>query len=500
MTMNQEPQNRANTRRSRQAKRKKSKVTWYYWLVVFALLVSCVGSYAVYTHLTNPDNTAKKTTENKTNDDFKQKEDDLLASIREKQKTEGIDSNESIQKQGKVEIITYLPKSDELKSELATIEENMNQKINTIEQTKKEAETKIVAQIKKGYSSDTVTEYQPVVDTYVWNNNDWIEEKGTLDSGIAMNNQTNKLVSLHDLFDDNEANLLAVRQVIQQKILSDHPNDDAVLDQVLAIPNLTLDDTPFTYQSDAITLTLPETIADKKEVTVPYNDIVGFINTDFIDKSKLSTEVPQALDPNQKYISLTFDDGPNPATTPRLLDILKEKGVTATFFMLGQNVSQNEELAKRVYDEGHEVASHSFSHPNLTTLDAATISDQVNNTDKAIYNATGTLPTDFRPPYGAVNKDVAEIIGKPIIQWSVDSQDWQSHNKNAIVKRVDDTAYNDSIILMHDIYPETIDAVPIVIDHLRAAGYEIIPSKQLLMNKAKPLHMYYGSTDERPVQ
>lgn len=500
MTMNQEPYSRADNRRSRHSKRRRPRVTWYYWLIVFALIVSCVGSYTMYTNLTKPDNNAKKKNENKTNDNFKQKEDELLTSIREKQKTEGIDSNESIRKQGEIEIITYLPKSDELKSELSTVEKNMNQKINTIEQTKKETETKIVAQIKKGYSSDTVTEYQPVVDTYVWNNNDWVEEKGSTDSGIAINNQTNKPISLHDLFDNNEANLLAVRQVIQQKILSAHPNNDTVLDQVLALPHLTLDNTPFTYQSDAVTLTLPEAIADKKDMTIPYNDIVGFINTDFIDKNKLSVEIPQALDPNKKYISLTFDDGPNPMTTPRLLDILNEKGVTATFFMLGQNVTQNEQLAKRVYDEGHEVASHSFSHPNLTTLDAETIKEQVNSTDRAIYKATGSLPTDIRPPYGAVNKSVAEIIGKPIIQWSVDSQDWQSHNTNAIVKRVDDTAYNDSIMLMHDIYPETIDAVPIIIDHLRAAGFEIIPSKQLLMNRAKPLHMYYGSTDERPVQ
>lgn len=497
MTMNREPQSRTN---NRQTQKKIVSITWYYWLIVVALLASCIGIYAAYTHLTNLDPTTKENKNKVITDDSKQKEDELLVSIREKQKTEGIASKESIQKKDKVEIITYLPESDELTAELATVEKNMTQKINTIEQAKKETETKIVAQIQKGYSSDTVTEYHPIVDTYVWTNNNWVEEKGTVDPGIAINHQTNKPISLHDLFDDNEANLLAVRQIMQQNILNAHPNDENVLNQVLAIPNLTLDDTPFTYQSDAVTLTLPEAIADKKEVTIPYNDIVGFINTDFVDKNKLSTEVPQALDPNKKYISLTFDDGPNPITTPKLLDILKEKGVTATFFMLGQNVSKNEEITKRVFDEGHEVASHSFSHPNLTTLDATAISDQVDTTDKAIYKATGTLPTDFRPPYGAVNKEVAEIIGKPIIQWSVDSQDWQSHNTNAIVKRVNETAYNDSIVLMHDIYPETIDAVPTIIDNLRAAGYEIIPSKQLLMSKARPLHMYYGSTDERLVQ
>lgn len=500
MTMNQEPKSRSNNRYSTQNKKKRRKVTLYYWLVVVALLLTCVTIYITHTYLTNSETTIKKTTENKTNDDFKQKEDELLTSIREKQKTEGIDSNESIEKQGKIEIITFLPKSDELKSELEIVEKNVGQEIDTIKQTNKDVETKIVTQIKKGYSSQTITDYLPTINTYVWNNNGWVEEKGSTTSGITMNNRTNKPVSLHDLFNNDEANLLAVRQVIQQKILSDHPNDENVLDQVLAIPNLTLDDTTYTYQSEAITITLPEAIADKKEVTLSYDDIIGFINTDFVNKSKLDNKVSQVLDPNKKYIALTFDDGPNPTTTPLLLNILKEKGVSATFFMLGQNVSKNEELAKRVHDEGHEVASHSFSHPNFTTLDPSTITDQVNSTDKAIYKATGTLATNFRPPYGDVNKDIARIISKPIIQWSVDSQDWQSHNTDAIVKQINDTAYSDSIVLMHDIYPETIDAVPIVIDNLRTAGYEIIPAKQLLMNKAKPLYSYYGSTDERPVQ
>ena len=498
MTMNEKSQSRVNKRRSKYGKRKRNDRTQYYWLIVFALFVSCIGSYATYTHFANTDSTTKKSND-KINDDFKQKEQQLLATIRKKQKDEGIDSTESIQKKENIEIITYLPKSDKLNSDLSSIEKDMNQKIASIQTTTNDT-TKIIAQIKKSYSSKTITTYQPVIDTYTWNNNAWTEKKELTLSTITMNNQSNKPISLHDLFNDNIANLLAVQQVVQQKILNDYPNDENILNQVLAIPSFTLDGTPFNYQPDAIAFTLPENIANKKEVTIPYNDIIGFINTDLVDKNTLSLEIPQSLDPSKKYISLTFDDGPNPTTTPRLLDILKEKKVQATFFMLGQNVSKNQELAKRVKNEGHEVASHSFSHPNLTTLDATTISDQVKNTDKAIFKATGTLPTDFRPPYGAVNKESAEIIGKPIIQWSVDSQDWQSHNTNAIVKRVNDTAYNDSIILMHDIYPETIDAVPVIIDNLRGAGYEIIPSKQLLMNKAKPLHMYYGSTDERPVQ
>lgn len=497
MDRNNHPRTRQDTRRGRNKKTFPKKLGL--GVITFvSLCLICGGVYATYAiqHKPEQDDTAAD------NERYEQKEAALLENIRTSQKQENIESTEHENTDGNIQTLLYepvssdaIPQLPELKTELTTLIET-NKKIQP-----KETQIKIVGQIAKLQLNQQILGYQAKLETYTWDQkkDNWAEKTETGKLISYVNETTNQPLKLVDLFTD-DANFLAVKQVIQQKLLDESSDGNAVIDQVLNMPNLPLDTTTFTYYSDKITLTLPENIAGKTEITLPYKDIAGYINAELIDPDSVKDALPEPLDPNKKYISLTFDDGPNPETTPRLLDILKEKGVKATFFMLGQNVVKHEALAKRVAEEGHEVASHSYSHPQLTNIDAQRVKDEVQKTDKAIYRATGKLPTDFRPPYGAVNKDVAAIIGKPIIQWSVDSQDWQSHNADAIIKRINDTAYNDTIVLMHDIHPDTVDAVPRVIDCLREEGYEILPSRELLGKKAKPLHMYYGSKDERLVQ
>lgn len=433
---------------------------------------------------------------------FKAKEADLLKTIRNNQAQSGLANTERETAQSNVQTLLYeptdatsIPQLDSLKKELTTLVDETKNKLTT------SRPIKVVGHLKMTQPSETIYGYQPEVLTYTWQQDKqaWIETTIQAPAVAYANQATKRPLVLQDIIPD-EASSLAVKQVVQQKLLDESADGNAIIDSVLNMPNLPLDSTGFSYYPDKLTLQLPTPIDGKSEVTLAYKEIAGYINTDLVDPASIQEALPKALDPNQKYISLTFDDGPNPDTTPRLLDILKAKGVTATFFMLGQNVAKNEALAKRVADEGHEVASHSYSHPQLTSVDATRVKEEVQKTDKAIYHAVGTLPTDFRPPYGAVNQEVATLIGKPIIQWSVDSQDWQSHNANAIIKRINDTAYNDTIVLMHDIHPDTVDAVPEVIDSLRAAGFEILPSKELLGHKSKPLHMYYGSQDERSIE
>ncbi|WP_429951545.1 polysaccharide deacetylase family protein [Enterococcus sp. AZ101] len=463
-----------------------------------SLILICGGVYATYAIQHNP----KQESQAEDISQYEHKEHALLEKIRTSQKHDELESTEQEKTDKNIQTLIYEPLTTEAIPQLPKINSELTTLIEAAhKESSKETPIKLVGHIKRIKVNEQLVGYQPILDTYTWNQekNEWSEKTELGKQPAFVNQKTKQPLTLQDIF-MSEANALAVQQVIEQKLLSESPDGNAIIDGILNMPSISLAETAFTYYSDKISLTLAENSSGKTEITLPYKEIAGYVDPQFIDTASIKGVVPEPLDPNKKYISLTFDDGPNPDTTPRLLDILKEKGVTATFFMLGQNVVKHEALVKRVAEEGHEVASHSYSHPQLTSVDAQRVTEEVQNTDKAIYHAIGKLPTDFRPPYGAVNKEVATIIGKPIIQWSVDSQDWQSHNAEAIIKRIDETAYNDTIILMHDIHPETVDAVSTVIDHLRNDGYEILPSKELLGKKAKPLHMYYGSKDERPVQ
>lgn len=490
-----------STRNSRRARRKQHMPKKIALLSLFASTLLLVGGGVYITHIHQSRSTAKETTKEH-DSDFNKKEALLLEKIRQDQKEAALASTEHTEVTNNIQTLLYDPVQKDSIPRFSTLKDELTTMIDTVKRKHSNQQPiKIVGQMTMSNVTAQLKNYQPLLTIYSWDekNRTWSEKKELCATSDFVNQKNNQELTLTDLF-TSEANLLAVQQVIKQKLLDDSSDGTKVIDTILSMPNMSLKDTHFTYQPDKISFNLPDNAIGKKEVSLTYREIAEYVNPEFIDPASISDAFATPLDPNKKYISLTFDDGPNPKTTPKLLDILKEKGVKATFFMLGQNVVKNEAIVKRADGEGHEVASHSYSHPQLTTIDTERVKTEVQNTDKVIYQAIGKLPTDFRPPYGAVNSETAAIINKPIIQWSVDSQDWQSHSIDKIIQRIHDTEYNDAIILMHDIYPETVDAVPIVIDRLRAEGYEIIPSKQLLGNKAKPLHMYYGSNDERPVQ
>lgn len=124
---------------------------------------------------------------------------------------------------------------------------------------------------------------------------------------------------------------------------------------------------------------------------------------------------------------------------------------------------------------------------------------EITKTDKAIYQATGVLPKNLRPPYGAIDQQSAQAAGKSIIQWSVDTEDWKLKDPNKILKVVQNNVYDGSIILLHDIHPKSVQAVPGIIQTLKAQGYEFVTVDQLLNGKQKPMYQYFGATDERSV-
>ncbi|MGW3462025.1 polysaccharide deacetylase family protein [Streptomyces olivaceoviridis] len=195
-----------------------------------------------------------------------------------------------------------------------------------------------------------------------------------------------------------------------------------------------------------------------------------------------------------KCIALTFDAGPS-ENSARLLDILKEKKVPATFFLLGKrHIEKYPELVKRMAAEGHEVASHTWDHKILTRIPDKEIREELNRPNEAIEHLTGRKPTLMRPPQGRTDATVHEIckeLGLAEVLWSVTAKDYTTDDSALITKRVLDQSSRDGIILLHDIYPGTVPAVPGIIDALKARGYVFVTVPQLLApGKAEPGKVY----------
>lgn len=196
---------------------------------------------------------------------------------------------------------------------------------------------------------------------------------------------------------------------------------------------------------------------------------------------------------NKQYVALTFDDGPNPEYTPKILDILKEKEVFATFFMVGRHVLKYPETARRVHFEGHDIGNHTFSHRDMVTAGKKTVLKEVYQTDAAITEVLGVRTRLFRPPRGMISNAVRRILvehGFTIALWTVSAQDWRRDPPNTMVKRIIRHTRPGGVILFHDSGAlvrseggsrvETVEALPLVIDALRERGYEIVPLSLML--------------------
>jgi peptidoglycan/xylan/chitin deacetylase (PgdA/CDA1 family) len=188
---------------------------------------------------------------------------------------------------------------------------------------------------------------------------------------------------------------------------------------------------------------------------------------------------------------MTFDDGPSAENTPRLLEILKQRNIKATFFLIGQNAAANPDIVRRILAEGHEVGNHSWTHPQLSKLSDDRVRVEITKTQDAIKDASGYSPTLLRPPYGAITPRqrewIANQFGLNIILWSVDPFDWKRPGVSVITQRILSQVRPGAIILSHDIHKQTVDAMPATLDALIAKGYKFVTVSQLIaMNKPKP--------------
>jgi peptidoglycan-N-acetylglucosamine deacetylase len=207
------------------------------------------------------------------------------------------------------------------------------------------------------------------------------------------------------------------------------------------------------------------------------------------------------------YIAITFDDGPHAENTPRLLDMLKQRGLKATFFVVGQCAAEYPDIMKRIVKEGHEVANHSWSHPQLSGMREGSVTDQLQRTHDVIEQTTGVATKLLRPPYGAFTANqrnwASHKWGYKTILWDVDPLDWKYRNAEHVKSAILKGTVNGSIILAHDIHKSTIDAMPGTLDGLTARGFKFVTVSELLAMdrppapkpKATPAPATTGTTD-----
>ncbi|MBM7690712.1 delta-lactam-biosynthetic de-N-acetylase [Peribacillus deserti] len=191
---------------------------------------------------------------------------------------------------------------------------------------------------------------------------------------------------------------------------------------------------------------------------------------------------------SKKVIALTFDDGPEDVYTPQILNILKSKNIKATFFAMGQQVKAYPDLLKRINSEGHAIGNHTWYHPNITSLTDSQLIQTVQSTTDEIEKVTGVKTNFFRPPYGAINDnqiDTLNNLGYQSISWTIDSYDWSGASANVILSRVNARAVPGGIVLLHNFKDARkldgmIEALPKMIDNLRAQGYQFVTIPELL--------------------
>ncbi|MFC8519448.1 polysaccharide deacetylase family protein [Streptomyces sp. NPDC057257] len=180
-----------------------------------------------------------------------------------------------------------------------------------------------------------------------------------------------------------------------------------------------------------------------------------------------------------KCMALTFDDGPAAPETATLLTYLAQYNARATFFTVGQNVAAHPELVRAEARAGHEVGNHSWNHPDLTKLTPEQIASQLDRTSAAIKAATGKAPTLFRPPYGAVNSTVRAATSMSPVLWTVDTEDWKYPDATKVAQTVITKAGRNDVVLMHDIHPTSVAAVPEILRTLTARGYHFVTVSHL---------------------
>ena len=298
--------------------------------------------------------------------------------------------------------------------------------------------------------------------------------------------------------DGNKANLASLftdPEVVKDKMLEEFANqldfretDQGVSNQALNhLEEQDLADWTWTYQDGAFHVS-----SGQETHSLPLVTLFPYIQADYLKGSDKEAYDLYLANRDKKLVALTFDDGPDPRTTPQVLDLLKAHKAKATFFVVGQHIAGNEAIMKRALSEGSEIGNHSWSHPNMPLYPLATVGQEITSTHDEIKRATGVDTNLMRPPYGAITPAIQTSFNQRFIMWSVDTLDWKNRNTTSIMSQVKANLQPGGIILMHDIHQTTVDALPSLLDYLDQEGYEYVTVSDLI-GKDAPLNSIYYS-------
>lgn len=327
-----------------------------------------------------------------------------------------------------------------------------------------------------------------------------LKDKKDICKNIVTDAETGALLTLGEVLIKSNQTKLNLKTAVEEELIKTGDfslKDVGNLGKIKSLVKWNQTDFEITNSEIILPVKIPGA-PEPKKVKVKLVDIASSVNKRYLPSSVKVPEVPKAK--TNKRIALTFDDGPSSSVTPGVLDTLKRHNVKATFFVLGSSVIQNPGLVKRELEEGHQVGSHSWDHPQLTKQSTQEVYNQILKTQKAVFDQTGYFPTTMRPPYGAVNKQVAEEIGLPIIQWSVDTEDWKYRNAGIVTKKVLAGATDGAIVLMHDIHKTTAASLDTTLTKLKSQGYEFVTIDELYGEKLQIGKQYFDKTDSRMVK
>jgi len=233
-------------------------------------------------------------------------------------------------------------------------------------------------------------------------------------------------------------------------------------------------------------------LINNDEIKIYFNEVktskISYVPSVHISKENLKNILKTEYDIEKEYefkeivkdkvIALTFDDGPSDITGD-ILDVLKSYDAHATFFALGNRMKIYKTTIQRIVEEGNEVASHTYSHKDLSTLDEKGILNQINTTNVNFNSITGKKINYVRPPYGTYNSKVLSTVEHPLIMWNIDTKDWDNRNAEKTANTVIKKAFNGGIALMHDLYSSNIEALKIMLPELEAKGYKFVTISEM---------------------
>lgn len=293
-----------------------------------------------------------------------------------------------------------------------------------------------------------------------------------------------KIYTFEDVFDEQKIKLMAEK--IDEKLRQSDESAGSTLDYKLALLPKIENFQKFYFDKEEITFYF-DNFNDQKlhEAVFSYDELSDFLKLEiskpvYLTYDEILYEPIKIIDPDKPMVALTFDDGPN-KYTEQLLDALKEYNCSATFFVLGSMVEKFPIALQRMVLEGHEIGNHTMDHRQLTKLTEKEIIKEVEDTQHAIESIVHVYPTLVRPPYGSKNETVSRILDYDLILWDLDTRDWASKDTQKIIEVTLNNVRDKDIILMHDIYPTSVQAAIELIPLLQERGYQLVTVSELMM-------------------